>query len=130
MIKKNFNSKNILVIGGSGGIGGEIVKFFSQEGHKVISTYNETCPLPAQNNVKNVKLDLSDVNSIEKFIKNLEIELSSNLDSIIFTSTSYSAIGKIENQNIENVKADYFINVIGPHLVLKMLRNRLKLVLF
>lgn len=126
LIKKKSNSKNILVIGGSGGIGGEVVKFFFQEGHKVISTYNETCPPPDQNNIINIKLDLSDVNSIEKFIKNLEIELPTNLDSIIFTATSYSAVGKIENQNTENVKTDYFINIIGPHLVLKMLRKRIK----
>ena len=85
----NFKKKNILITGGTGGIGKAIVKkFVSLEGNvlatgtKVENLENLKKEFPT---VKILKFDISDHDKIEEFIENANSEL--NLTNILITDS-------------------------------------------
>lgn len=68
--------KNYLVTGGDGFIGSAIVKMLLQKGHKVISIDNQfrnkKYSTKSYKNLKKVKCDIRDLNSIVKYFKNID----------------------------------------------------------
>jgi len=82
----NFNNKNILITGASGGIGKDIVKKFVSLGANVMGTGTkvEKLNLLKSNypNIKVKKFDISDHSRVEEFIEDVFLELGS-LDILI-----------------------------------------------
>jgi NAD(P)-dependent dehydrogenase (short-subunit alcohol dehydrogenase family) len=54
------NDKNILIIGGSSGIGKALVEQYAKSDYKVYTTFNNTIPQTILNNVTFIKVDLLD----------------------------------------------------------------------
>ena len=82
----NFNNKNILITGASGGIGKALVKKFVSLGANVMGTGTkvEKLNLLKSNypNIKVKKFDISDHPRVEEFIEDVSLELGS-LDILI-----------------------------------------------
>ena len=82
----NFNNKNILITGASGGIGSELVKKFVSLGGNVLGTGTKTEKLDEIKkkfpNIKVKKFDISEHARIEEFIENVSLELG-GLDILI-----------------------------------------------
>ena len=82
----NFNNKNILITGASGGIGSELVKKFVSLGGNVLGTGTKTEKLDEIKkkfpNIKVKKFDISEHARIEEFIEDVFLELG-GLDILI-----------------------------------------------
>ena len=82
----NFNNKNILITGASGGIGSELVKKFVSLGGNVLGTGTKTEKLDEIKkkfpNIKVKKFDISDHSRIEEFIDDVTLELG-GLDILV-----------------------------------------------
>ena len=118
--------KNIVIIGGSSGIGSAISNHFASKNFNVISTYFANQPSKIAG-VTNLKLDLKSESSIIEFSNNLkELEIL-EIHGLIISSVSYDSVSLLEEQNFRNVVDDYLVNVIGPQTLLKHLIGFLKL---
>lgn len=108
----NANNKNILIVGGSNGIGKALVELYSKN-YNVYSTFNETPPeehLPS--NVQFIKINLLSPKSIEKiksFVSNIQFE------TIIYNAGKF---GYKSNRNPTFDRQDwvdsFVINSIAP----------------
>ena len=82
----DFNNKNILITGASGGIGKELVKKFVSLGGNVLGSGTKTEKLDFLKKeypkIKVIKFDMSDDSRIEEFIDNVALELG-GLDILI-----------------------------------------------
>ena len=82
----NFNNKNILITGASGGIGKELVKKFVSLGANVLATGTKAEKLDLLKktypSIKVKKFDLAEDSRIEEFIDNVTLELG-GLDILI-----------------------------------------------
>jgi short-subunit dehydrogenase len=118
--------KNIVIIGGSGGIGLALTKHFASKNYNVISTYYSNQPNKIIG-VNNLKLDLKSENSIIEFSSKLQELGILEIHTLIFSSVSYHSISLLEEQNFSNVLDDYLVNVIGPQTLMKHLIGFLKI---
>lgn len=118
--------KNIVIIGGSGGIGLALSKHFASKGYNVISTYFLNQPSKIIG-VNNLMLDLKSENSIIEFSSKLQELGILEIHALIFSSVSYDSISLLEEQNFRNVLDDYLVNVIGPQTLMRHLIGFLKL---
>ena len=83
----DLKNKNIIVTGATGGIGNSIVKKLNELGANLLATgtKNEKLDELKKNfkNIKTLKFDISQSDTIETFIENASKELDGNLDCII-----------------------------------------------
>lgn len=104
----NFKSKNVLVVGGSKGIGKEVCKQFIDSGANVYNASRSECSF---NGVKNIKCDISKDSDIESLFKEI-IDLD-----ICINIAGTNLCEKIENINTKewdrvlntNLKSFYLI---------------------
>lgn len=114
----DFNNKNILVVGGSSGIGLALVKSLTEKGATVYAasrTISEEWP--AQ--VKHQELDvLQDVNALADF-------LPEKLHGLVYSvgSITLKPFGRVSEDDFLN---DYRLNVIGAAKVIKQAFKNLK----
>ena len=106
--------KNILIIGGSKGIGNEILKHQSDLGNKCFNISRSNLN-PSLNNVEDFNLDV---------IKD-ELPEIENVDVIVYCPGSIN-LKPISQLNIEDFKADFEINVLGAVRVIKNYLFKLK----
>ena len=127
----NFNNKNILITGASGGIGSELVKKFVSLGGNVLGTGTKTEKLDEIKkkfpNIKVKKFDISEHARIEEFIENVSLELG-GLDILI-----NNAGRNVDNLSLrmkdEEWKKVIDINLtstflLTKHSIKKMLKNK------
>ena len=96
--------KTYLVIGGTSGIGAVLVKMLSDQGHKVIATYNSTTPQEL-NNVSFHQLDVTDQNATMPELP----------DAIAGLAYCPGAINLLPFKRLkkENIQADFDLQVGG-----------------
>ncbi len=112
---KRFRNKNILVTGGSRGIGEAIVKMFFSEGGRVFFTYNtneklaERIEKMAGGNAKSYRLDTSNYNKAEALVKGLQ--KYGGIDVLINNA------GIVRDRPINEMSQDDFREVINTDLI-------------
>ena len=83
----NFEKKNIIVTGASGGIGNSIIKKLNEAGANILATGTRIEKLEElkkrYEGIKILKFDISQIDKIEDFIDNATNELGGSLDCII-----------------------------------------------
>ncbi|WP_420378976.1 SDR family NAD(P)-dependent oxidoreductase [Gilvibacter sp.] len=96
--------KTYLVIGGTSGIGAALVKMLSEQGHKVIATYNSTTPQELDN-VSFHQLDVTDENAAMPELP----------DAIAGLAYCPGAINLLPFKRLkkENIQADFDLQVGG-----------------
>ena len=109
-------NKNYVVIGGSSGIGRELVQLLEKEGNNVFATYHENT-INSQGNIQYQKLDvLSDSLNLESFPE--------QIDGLVYCP------GSINLKPFKRFSEDDFINdfklqVVGATRVIKTLLPKL-----
>lgn len=96
--------KTYLVIGGTSGIGAALVKMLSEQGHKVIATYNSTTPQELDN-VSFHQLDVTDENATMPELP----------DAVAGLAYCPGAINLLPFKRLkkENIQADFDLQVGG-----------------
>ena len=83
----SLKNKNIIITGGSGGIGNSIVEKLYETGANILATGTRLEKLEELkkkfNNIKMIKFDISQHEKIEEFINNATKELGGSLDCMI-----------------------------------------------
>lgn len=104
-------SKVILVTGGSSGIGLGIAQHLSDLGHEVYASSRNTTNGTAMQDFKMVKLDVTDVESIESALQYI-IAQSGRID-VLVNNAGLGMIGPLENTDLSEMKAVFDTNVFG-----------------
>jgi 3-oxoacyl-[acyl-carrier protein] reductase len=121
----NFESKTVLITGGSRGIGEACVKLFAEAGAKVIFTYNSNGKnaeelvkrFSSVTKIKSYKVDFSDTDSLGKKI-NIIISDFKNID-ILVNNAGVWEYGKIDEMKPEEWNKTIAINLTGTFLFTK-----------
>ena len=118
--------KNVLITGGSRGIGERLVRDFSKLGYKVYFTYNksekEACILADKTGAVAIKCDVSDSAVTEKSLSQLNVD-------ILVNNAGISQIKMIQNITEDDWDRMFHVNVKGMFLTSKavignMIRNK------
>lgn len=110
--------KNYLIIGGSSGIGKEIVKQISASDSNIIATYNKNETKPGHDNVNYYHLDVMD--------ENLEIEfLPDSLDGIAYCPGSINLL-PFKRFKPQDFTDDFNLQVVGAIKIIQASLKSLK----
>lgn len=119
--------KNVLIIGGSGGIGSHLVTAFLNSGCSIISTYCGNDFIDSTNSgsyIRYMKLDVTnEVNCVE--ISDRIIKEYEKLDVLIYASGVFED-KLIENMELSTWKRIVDINLTGAFLVTKYMLPALR----
>ncbi len=128
----DLKNKNIIVTGATGGIGNSIVKKLNELGANLLATgtKNEKLDELKKNfkNIKTLKFDISQSDTIETFIENASKELDGNLDCII-NNAGITQDNLAIRMNLDEWKKVIDINLTSTFLmckfaIKKMLKNK------
>ncbi|QTY26722.1 SDR family oxidoreductase [Flavobacterium sp. CS20] len=116
-------SKHIVITGTSRGIGFELVKILSNQGHHIYALSRNQQPVAELNlqNVHSISCNLSDELSIDNAIKKIKTQ-TSQLDILIHNAGQFLN-QPFEKTNIADVKAVYETNVFGVFNLTSRLLN-------
>ena len=120
-IKFNFNKKTILIIGGSKGIGLELVKQYSISGSKVY--YVSRTKIPNDYNAHHLSYDLSSKSDLKKLEKNLNIL---NKIDILVNSAAINFSKKINDITLEEWEKVISINLNSIFFITKKVIELMK----
>jgi len=128
----DLKNKNIIVTGATGGIGNSIVKKLNELGANLLATgtKNEKLDELKKNfkDIKTLKFDISQSDTIETFIENASRELDGNLDCII-NNAGITQDNLAIRMNLDEWKKVIDINLTSTFLmckfaIKKMLKNK------
>lgn len=120
-MKKIFTGKNVIVTGGSGGIGSAVAAEFLREGAQVLILGRDKVKLLKKQQelekiypaIKIKAADVSDrkqVKNIGVFIKN---QLKGKVDVLVNAAAIYGPIGKLEDLDLDHWQKTIEINLLG-----------------
>ena len=112
-------SKNILITGGSRGIGRELVRSFSEKGYRVAFTYNasekEAELVSKECNACGFKLNFEDVSSVADFATNVEKEFG-EID-VLINNAGVSLYGLFQDVQLSDFQKVFSVNFTGAFLL-------------
>ena len=114
--------KNYLVTGGSDGIGKALVELLLQDEKNYIINLDIKDTNYQNNNIKFIKIDLSNQEQISNSISQLK---GIDFDGL-FLNAGILIKGSIFDLDIESIKRVFEVNVWGSVLLIKELKNQLK----
>ena len=110
-------NNNILVTGGSGGIGRAVCKYFAQKGYSVFSL-DVNLPKQKINNVVDIECDITDENCVKSAFQQVS-DVADSLKAVINLAGVYRMNSLIEME-YDAFKRSYEINLYGAFLVNKI----------
>ena len=118
------SKKKILIIGGSSGIGRELIKFLDEDNFEIFTTYNKNKIMSIdKKKITQFKLDITSNVQIEKFKKQLN-KMKNFFDRIIFLQGQLK--GKSLNDfKTNSIRENFDINFIGQAILLKKIRKNI-----
>jgi NAD(P)-dependent dehydrogenase (short-subunit alcohol dehydrogenase family) len=131
-----FKNKNVVVTGGSKGLGLEICQQFINEGANVSFCGREKLAIEnanvllSKNLVENQKLfakdvDISDFNSVEKYLEQTNNDLG-EIDILVSNAGIVGSKGLIENADVDEWTKSIHINLCASFYLLKLLLPQMK----
>lgn len=121
--------KNILITGGTSGIGEEIAKSLYNNGNKVFVTYRNKKKIKKwqkqdSKRICMIELDFNNETKVQKFCKQIE-KSRINLDILINNAGIYN-FKKIINLRVSDLKKEFSINCFVPTLLSSAFAKQLK----
>ena len=121
----NFESKTVLITGGSRGIGEACVKLFVDAGAEVIFTYNSNernaqelvKRFSSKTKIQSYKIDLSDIKNLEGKVNKIISDFK-NID-ILVNNAGIWEYGKVDEMKKEEWNRTITINLTGTFLFTK-----------
>ncbi len=121
----NFESKTVLITGGSRGIGAACVKLFAEAGAEVIFTYNSNEKIAgdlvkrfsSKTKIKAYKIDLSDINKLEEKVNKIISDFKDI--NVLVNNAGIWEYGKIDEMKPEEWNKTITINLTGTFLFTK-----------
>ena len=110
--------KNVLITGGTKGLGKKLVQKYLDEGYNVFATYHNK-EYEKIDNVTYLELDLDNNNSIDNLINNI-----SNID-ILINNAGISIDDDILNKTYDNIRKVISTNLIGPLYLSSKIINKM-----
>ncbi len=108
-------NRNVLIVGGSDGIGFECAKLFDADNDRVYNLSRRVCELPR---VKSVRADVTDAEQLENAFRELR-GAPGSLDLVLyFAGTSMAA--PVETVKEEDVRLLFDVNYFGALRVVKL----------
>ena len=106
---------NVLVIGGSKGIGYATVERMLSEGHSVVASYASSSfvELPQKENLKWIKIDLVDIRETVQMLQELP-----KVDVLVITA-GVATTSLIDEYSLEALHNEIGVNLTGPIVCLK-----------
>lgn len=123
-----FNDKNILVTGGSSGIGLATAKRLTQEGARVLVTGTNAERLSVAHKelgVATLVNDAGDPNQVQALQDAVVAELGGHLDGV-FLNAGFGRFQPVEEVTAREFDAQYGVNVRGPLLQVGALSSHLR----
>lgn len=111
--------RNVLITGGSAGLGKEMVKSFINEGYNVYFTYYKTKPSKELNNAVGIYCDLSSEEDIKKLLRKVK-----NID-ILVNNAAYECNKDFYDKKKKDFVYTMEVNLIGPFLLSRELGKRM-----
>lgn len=109
---------NVLITGGTSGLGKELCKSFKENGYNVFYTYNTS--IPDNNLGTGIKCDLNNEDEINNMLSKLD-----NIDVLI-----NNAAVEIDKEFNEKTKEDFMhtlsVNLVAPFLISRYIGNKMK----
>lgn len=114
-----FTNKNIVITGGSSGIGAATALRFAQKGGRVfILDKNPPVPGLQHEHITYIQCDVSDFNSLQKAVQ--QIRLSVNEIHILFANAGIHLFATIEDTSISEIDTVLGVNLKGVLYILKL----------
>jgi len=123
-MKIDFSKKTAIVTGGTRGIGKSIVSLLIESGCHVIYTGTKERPKSPVKNGQYEQLDLSDVKSIDRFVKEV-IGKISRID-ILINNAGINIIESIDEIKDENWEKVLTVNLTGPMRLIREIAKVMK----
>ena len=116
-----FKDKSVIITGGSGGIGRQMVEAFAREGAFVINLDKVPSESPPHANVKYRACDLTDISDIAAAVTS--IKLSVPQVDILVNNACYSAGGLLSKCSPEAFHDVLMVGVTAPYALISGLLN-------
>lgn len=118
-----MKQKNVLITGGSRGIGAAAVKAFSEKGYKVCFLYNKEVEkaekVAKENNAIQLKCDVSDGEQVRASIRKAEALMGIEGFDIVICNAAISKIQLFDMMDTEDWKKIIDVNINGVYYVIK-----------
>ncbi len=111
--------RNVLITGGSAGLGKELVKNFINEGYNVYFTYYKTKPGKDLKDAVGIYCDLSSEEDIKKLLRKVK-----NID-ILVNNAAYECNKDFYDKKKKDFLYTMEVNLIGPFLISRELGKRM-----
>lgn len=109
--------KVVVITGASSGIGGATARLLAQNGYRVFGGARDPGRLPAVPGVTFGRLDVTDDESVDKFVGWVLAE-AGRID-VLINNAGVSLVGPVENTSVAEAGKVFDVNVFGP---LRMIR--------
>lgn len=129
-----YNTKNVLITGGSRGIGASTAEYFASKNYNIIIVYlnDDTKALETKKNIEEkypvkvsiVKCDISNENQVLE-LKNNIIEEHKTVD-VLINNAAISIDTTIEDKTVENFRKILDTNLLGVFLMCKHFGEHMK----
>ena len=107
-MNKQFKDKNIIITGGSGGIGSVLVKEFLRQGARILVLDTED-----SYRAHIMTVDVSDISRTEKLAPYIEKEFNGRVDILINAAAISGPVGKLEELDLELWRKTIEVNLLG-----------------
>lgn len=120
-MKKTLTTKNIIVAGGSGGIGGEVAASFLAQGENVLIIGRSKKDLTKKKkDLSQLKgtlytksVDVSEINQVKKIKSFIDKVFKRKVDALINAAAIYGPMGPLEKQDISFWEQTIKVNLMG-----------------
>lgn len=117
-----MNNKTILLTGGTGKVGSQLIKHFSERGYNVVFTsrykdkIDNIIKNTSNNNIYGIEIDLTEENSVKRLLEELKIR-GLNPEYLINNARCLDYL-KVESDGFskrENIINEYILDVVVPY---------------
>lgn len=106
-------SRNIIITGAAGGLGGAVVDKFKREGYHVIALLRPNHDEPVEEADDNYEVDVTDETSVLEFVREFQMQYN-DLDALAMIVGGFS-MGNMEDTSEKDIQAMFQLNFFSAY---------------